>query len=114
MTWEHAPDDFLEADVIEWTEAIWPPSTSRKKKRRPWGKQTVTGQITKIDGDLVTVLVLRARITENNYSSELRPHKIGTTIAKKRQTLLKGNPERLHWSEEDVRAMLAAALAEKR
>jgi hypothetical protein len=112
MTWEHDPRQFLEADVIEWTEAIWPPSTSRRKKRRPWGKQTVIGQITKIEGDLVVVLVLKARITENNFSSELRPHKVGTTIKKKLQTLLKGDPERLHWSEEDVRAMLAAELAD--
>jgi hypothetical protein len=106
MTWEHGIRDFVEADVIEWTEAIWPPSTSRKKKRRAWGKQTVTGQITGIEGDFLTVLVLKARITENNFSSELRTHKVGSTIKKKRQTLLKGSPERLHWSEEDVRAAL--------
>ncbi len=106
MTWEEATGDFLESDVVEWQEAIWPPSTSRKRKRRPWGKQTVTGQIVKIEDDFVVVLVLRARITENNFSSELRPHKVGTTITKKRQTLLRGNPERLHWSEEDVRAAL--------
>src|SRR5450631_2682752 len=106
MTWEHATNSLLEADVIEWTEAIWPPSTSRKKKRRPWGKQTVTGQITGTEGDFVMVLVLKARITENNFSSELRTHKVGSTIKKKRQTILKGSPERLHWSEEDVRAAL--------
>ena len=77
-----------------------PPSTSRKKKRQPWGKQTVTGQITGIEGDFVMVLVLKAQITENNFSSELRTHKVGSTIKKKRQTLLKGNPERLHWSKK--------------
>jgi hypothetical protein len=106
MIWEQATRNFLEADVIEWTEAIWPPSTSRKKKPRPWGKQTVTGQITGIDGDFVSVLVLKALITENEYSAELRTHKVGSTIRKKRETLLKGSPERLHWSEEDVRAAL--------
>ena len=106
MTWEHDPREFVEADVIEWTEAIWPPSTSRRRKRRPWGKQTIVGQIAKIDGDFITVMILKSRIAENNFSAELRPHKVGTTITKKRQTLLKGNPERLHWSEEDVRAAL--------
>jgi len=110
MTWEHEPRQLLEADVIEWNEAIWPPSTSRRKKRRPWGKQMVTGQITGIEGDFVTVLVLKARITENNFSSELRTHKVGSTIRKKLETLLKGNPERLHWSEEDVRAALLAEI----
>jgi hypothetical protein len=110
MTWEHAPSDLLESDVVEWTEAIWPPNSFRKKKRRPWGKQTVTGQITKIEDDFIAVLVLKARITENNFSSELRPHKVGTTIKKKRRALLKGRPERLHWSEEDVRAALLSEL----
>jgi hypothetical protein len=106
MTWEHELRQFLEADVIEWTEAIWPPSTSRRKKRRPWGKQTVIGQITRIEADFISIVVLQARITENNFSSELHPYKVGTTIKKKRQTILKGSPERLHWSEETVRAAL--------
>lgn len=110
MTWEHAARELLEADVIEWTEGIWPPTTWRKKKRRPWGKQTVTGQITKADGEYFEILVLRAKVTENNYSFELRAHKVGTTIKKKRQTLLKSEPERLHWSEEEVRSALLAEL----
>jgi hypothetical protein len=110
MTWGLASGEFLESDVIEWQEAIWPPSTSRRKKRRPWGKQTVTGQIMSIEGDFVVLLVLRAKITENNYRSELQPHKVGSTVRKKRQTLIQGNPERLHWSEEDVRAVLLTEL----
>ena len=110
MTWEHAARELLEADVIEWTEAIWPPSTWRRKKKRPWGKQTITGQITKSDGEFLEVLVLRAKVVENNYKWELGAHKVGTTLKRKRVTLLKSEPERLHWSEEDVRAVLLAEL----
>ena len=47
-----------------------------------------------------------ASVIENIIGSELRPHKVGTTITKKRSTLLRGSPERLHWSEEDVREAL--------
>lgn len=107
MGWEQSKE-FVESDVLEWVEAIWSPSKSRKKKSRPWGKQKVIAQIASIDGDFVKLTVLKASVIENIIGSELRPHKVGTTITKKRQTLLRGNPERLHWSEEDVRAALIA------
>jgi hypothetical protein len=110
MAWKQSEDRFLESDVVKWTEAIWSPQRARrsKKKRRPWGKQAVTGQILSIDGDLLEVRVLKAEILENEIGSKLTPHKPGTVIKKKTQTLLKGEPERLLWSEEEVRNALTA------
>ena len=107
MTWEQA-GQFIESDVIEWTEAIWPPRTSRRRrtKPRPWGKQKVIGQITAIDGDFIKLTVLKAEILEDDAPKELLPPKPGTEITKKRATLLRGEPQRLHWSEEDVRKAL--------
>ena len=106
MAWTQS-GEFVESDVVEWTEAIWPPNRSRRRKKsRPWGKQKVTAQITAIDGDFVKLTVLRSAIIENIIGSELKPHKVGATITKKRQTLLRGEPERLLWSEEDVRKVL--------
>lgn len=106
MAWTQL-DEFVESDVVEWTEAIWPPNHSRRRKKsRPWGKQKVTAQITAIDGDFVKLTILRSSITENIIGSELKPHKVGTIITKKRQTLMRGEPERLLWSEEDVRKAL--------
>ena len=96
--------EFVESDAVEWTEAIWPPSHSRRRKKsRPWGKQKVTAQITAIEGDFVKLTVLKSAITENIIGSELNPYKVGTIITKKKATLIKGEPQRLHWSEEDVR-----------
>lgn len=106
MAWTQS-GEFVESDVVEWTEAIWPPSHSRRRKKsRPWGKQKVTAQITAADGDFVKLTVLRSSIVENIIGSELKPHKVGTIITKKRQTLIRGEPERLLWSEEDVRTAL--------
>lgn len=103
MKWTQS-GEFVESDVVEWTEAIWPPSHSRRRKKsRPWGKQKVTAQITAIDGDFVKLTVLKSAITENIIGSELKPYKVGTIITKKKATLIKGEPQRLHWSEEDVR-----------
>lgn len=106
MAWTQS-GEFVESDVVEWTEAIWPPSHSRRRKKfRPWGKQKITAQIAHIEGDFVKLTVLKASVIENLIGSDLRPHKVGTTITKKRATLLRGSPERLLWSEEDVRTAL--------
>ncbi len=110
MTWTQS-GEFVESDVVEWTEAIWPPSHSRhRKKSRPWGKQKIVAQIAHIEGDFVKLTVLKASVIENLIGSDLKPHKVGATITKKRPTLLRGNPERLLWSEEDVRTALLSQL----
>jgi hypothetical protein len=107
MKWTQS-GEFVESDVVEWTEAIWPPNHSRRRKKsRPWGKQKVTAQITAIDSDFVKLTVLKSVITENIIGSELKPHKVGTTITKKSSTLLHGEPKRLLWSEEDVRKAIS-------
>ncbi len=108
MTWEQA-NQFVESDVIEWTEAIWPQRKSRRRtKPRPIGKQKVVAQIASIDGDFIKLTVLKSEILENNSIKEIIPPKPGSTITKKRATLLRGEPQRLHWSEEDVRKVLLA------
>lgn len=106
MTWEES-QEFVVSDVIEWIEAIWPLRNPRsRKKPRPWGKQKVTGQITEIEAEYIKLTVLKSEITENTIGSELKPHKVGSAITKKKDTIVKGEPQRLHWSEEDVRKAL--------
>lgn len=105
MKWTQS-GEFVVSDVIEWTETIWPPRNPRsRKKPRPWGKQKVVAQITEIDASYIKLMVLKSVITENTIGSELKPHKVGTAITKKTQTILKGEPQRMHWSEEDVRTL---------
>ena len=107
MVWEKSQGDFLESDVVEWVEAIWSPNkTRRRRKSRPWGKQKVVAQIASVEGDFVKLTVLKATVIENIIGSALKPHQVGTMITKKRATLLRGSPERLLWSEEDVRSAL--------
>ena len=117
MNWEEADYKLVESDVIEWTEAIWPPKQPyrrRKKKNtykpKPIGEQKVIGQITEIDGDFIKLNVLKAEILKNDTPRPIEPHAKGTTLIKKRATILRGNPQRLHWSEEDVRRALVEAI----
>lgn len=107
LKWEKSTKEFVASDVIEWTETIWPPRNPRsRKKPRPWGKQKVTAQITEIEAEYIKLTVLKSEITENTIGSELKPHKVGSGISKKKNTILKGASERLLWSEEDVRKAL--------
>jgi len=107
MTWEKSTKEFVVSDVIEWTETIWPPRNPRsRKKPGPWGKQKVTAQITEIEADYIKLMILKSEITENTIGLELKPHKVGSVITKKKGTILKGEPQRLYWSEEDVRDSL--------
>ena len=108
MTWEQSDSTFIESDVIEWTEAVWPRRTARRRKSKPSpvGKQKIIAQITGIDGDFIKLIVLKSEIVENTVAKELHPPKPGSVITKKRATLLRGEPHRLHWSEEDVRKAL--------
>ncbi|MDE2336627.1 MAG: hypothetical protein KGL10_04890 [Alphaproteobacteria bacterium] len=106
MTWEQS-DSFVTSDVIEWTEAIWPRrKTRRRSKPRPVGKQKIIAQVIEMDGDFIKLTILKSELLENTVARELLPHKVGTVITKKRATLLSGAPQRLHWSEEDVRKAL--------
>ena len=65
-----------------------------REQKLPWGKQEVTAQVVGMDNDFLTLKILRSKIAESNVGTELIPHKVGATIKKKRQTLLKGQPER--------------------
>lgn len=110
--WESAVGELVIADVIEWTETIWPARKPRRKQKpKPLGKQKVTGQITGIEGDVITFTILRSAITENPNKTDIRPYQVGAVLTKKRQTILKGEPQRLHWSEEDVRGALLAEVS---
>ena len=88
-----------------------PHSTVRrewKSRAAPVGQQKVIAQIIEIDGDFIKLTVLKSELLENTVAKVLVPHKVGTVITKKRATLLRGEPQRLHWSEEDVRKALLA------
>lgn len=110
MEWQPVRGGILEADVMRWMEPIWPPNRRRSTRRasigthrRPWGKQEVTGQVTAMDGEYVSLKIIKAEIKESNVGADLRPHKVGTIIRKKRSTLQKGEVKRLPWSDESAR-----------
>ena len=110
--WIVIEDGFAVGDVLRWSENIW---SDRKKgrgkaaKHKLLGKQQVTGQITAIDREYVTIEVIAAEILQSETAKPLRPYKTEQILRKKSQTLLKGKAERLLWEEESSRVIFRAA-----
>lgn len=106
--WIAAAEDLTPGDVIRWTENIW---SDRKKgrgkaaKHKIAGKQQVTGQIEEISQEFVHVKVIEAVIVLNETVKPLNTYVKDDTLRKKPQTLLKGDVQRLPWSDEEARAI---------
>ena len=106
--WIAIENDFMTGDVIRWTENIWSEKKfGRKKSQKPkvTGKQAVTGQIEEIGAEFITIKVLAAEVTESTTAKAREPYKPKQVIRKKAATLIKGNAERLPWSDEEARAI---------
>lgn len=104
--WIPVGDGFIEADVIRWKEAVF--------KNRGRGQPTRTGErlvtaevLREADQDgWVYLLVRRSEVlTSWQRSDVLLPTKDQETRRRLR-TILRGNPERLTWSDESARAIV--------
>ncbi|TVQ85284.1 MAG: hypothetical protein EA357_00780 [Micavibrio sp.] len=110
--WIPATEDFIEADVIRWTEPVWSDKKRGRGKNAKYvmlAKQSVVGQIKGKEGDYVLIEVISAEIApegennENKSYQTLRPYAPGSVIRKKPSTLVKNAIERLLWSDESAR-----------
>ena len=112
--WIPAAEDFIEADVIRWTEPVWSDKKRGKGKSAKYimlAKQSVIGQIKGREGDYVLIEVISAEIAPEAgkmTSQTLYPYEIGTTIRKKPVTLTKNALERRLWVDENTRQHVVA------
>jgi hypothetical protein len=106
MNWVSAGKDFIHADVIRWTEAVWKERRSKKAKPVKIGTRQITAEVLKDEDGWVTLLILQNALTEDKSFKPIPPLKTGIEIKRKRPTLEKGNPERLLWSDESAREVL--------
>ena len=109
---------FIQADVIRWREAVWE-RPQRRRRSQPEeepavkiGERLVTAEVLR-DADRagwVRLLVRACEIVRDRTGGR-RVHalKAGEEIKRKSDTIRRGKPERLAWSEEGVREALASA-----
>ena len=104
--WIACPEGFIAADVIRWREGVW--------SRRGPGK----GRAVKIGDRDVVAEVLEGPDAEGFYLLLVRDCRVfseqpqrcqlptGEDIRRKGATVLRGEPERMRWSDESVRVVV--------
>jgi hypothetical protein len=108
--WIPVGDGFIEADVIRWKEPVF----KNRRHGRParLGERLVTAEVLRDDGGngWVDLLVRRSEVLSpapgRNPCDVLLPEK-DTETRRRRGTILKGDAERLEWSDESARASVA-------
>lgn len=113
--WIECGDGFIQADVVRWKEGVFEAPLTRKRRRRK-GRAVHTGEREVIaevlssadERGFVTLLTRACRIVSVKEGRKVAPLKTETEIRRQQKTLLKGGVERLEWSDETARALVAS------
>ena len=109
--WIPCGNGFIAADVVRWKESVWEKRSRRRNARVVnVGEPVVTAEVLREDAAGWVHLVPRACIMS---SEKLPGRKVpvlpkGENIRRKRRTIERGKPERLLWSDESARAIVAS------
>jgi hypothetical protein len=110
--WIRLTADFIEADVIRWNEAVFARQSRRARQPIKIGTRRVTAEVLKgpdAEG-WVALLVRRCEVlSETVIGQTVEVFKNGKSLRRSRNTLLRGEPERLLWSDETARDVVASA-----
>jgi hypothetical protein len=110
--WISVGDGFIEADVIRWKEPVF--------KNRGWGEpvrvgdRVVTAEVLReADKDgWVYLLVRHSEVASARTGwqlSDILLPATGKETRRRLRTILRGNPERLAWSDESARVSVVAS-----
>ncbi len=106
--WVRCGSGFIEADVIRWTEGIWRKARRNRGRAVNVGERMVIAEVIRDDGEWVDLLVRDCTVAKEIPGTQnplLAKH---AEARRKKHTIAKGNPERLLWSDETVRALLVS------
>lgn len=107
--WVPCGGDFIEADVIRWKEAAWEQRRRRRGRAVNAGERMVVAEVIRDRPDgWVELLIRDSSVLSEKKGWVLRPLPKDTQARRRRRTLERGNPERLLWSDESVRATLGS------
>jgi hypothetical protein len=114
--WIECGKAFIKADVVRWKEGVYAEPMRRRKKKSARSNAVRTGErevIAEVLGEadakgFVTLLVRGCRIVSEKEGMNVLTLKPATEIKRQQKTLLKGYVERLQWSDEAARALIAS------
>ena len=109
--WVPVGDGFIEADVIRWKEPVF--RNRRYGQPARVGDRLVTAEVLSDGGrdGWVDLLVRGGEAVSASLGwnlSDVWLPATGSETRRRRRTLLKGNPERLAWSDESARDIVAS------
>lgn len=113
--WIPCGDGFIEADVVRWKESVWEKRSRRRKARAVnAGERMVIAEVITDKDGWVDLLVRGCTIVSETPGWLLKPLLKNLAVRRRRRTSERGNPERLLWSDESARAILASKFLGKR
>jgi hypothetical protein len=105
--WIPCGNGFIEADVIRWKESVWEkPSRKRTARAVNAGERMVVAEVIRDKDGWVDLLLRGSTVVSEKPGWLLKPLPKNLEVRRRRQTIKRGNPERLLWSDESVRAGL--------
>lgn len=107
--WVGAQDGFIQADIIRWTEGIWKKRGRSKRAVRIGDRQIVAEVLSGPDKQGWNQLLVRGCKTDmQQVGAAPADIKNGSTITRKKETLLRGQLQRLTWSDESARSIVVS------
>ncbi|HEY2034437.1 MAG TPA: hypothetical protein VGH02_12195 [Rhizomicrobium sp.] len=109
--WVPVGDGFIEADVIRWKEPVF--KNRRRGQPARVGERLVIAEVLDDSGggEWVHLLVRGSQVVSAHPGwnpSDVPLPATESETRRRRRTLVKGNPERLEWSDESARAIVAS------
>lgn len=95
----------MEADVIRWKEGAWEKRRGRGRAVKA-GERMVIAEVIRDKDGWVELLLRGSTVVSEKPGWLLEPLPKNLKVRRRRRTIERGNPERLLWSDESVRAGL--------
>ena len=109
--WIPIAQGFIHADVIRWEEAVYSRPNRRGGRARSIGTRRVTAEVIEgADADGWVLLLVRQCeiLSETAIGHVVEEYKNGKELRRSSATIIKGKPQRLLWSDETARDLVAS------
>ncbi len=107
--WIRCGAGFMEADVIRWKEEVWRRPKRERGHAVNLGDRMVTAEVIRDEEGWVDLLIRAHTISHEKPGRKVEVLAKGTEIRRKRSTIERGKPERLIWSDESARTIIASS-----
>ena len=109
--WTPLTSGFIAADVIRWEEAVFSKTQRRSRRAMKIGTRRITAEVTSGPDNegWVTLLVRQCEVlTEIAVGHDVEVFANGAPLRRAISTIMRGKPERLLWSDETARDIVAS------